>query len=405
MFQIPASPIPITSDRVLWAVVMVQLAVLWRMGRVEPARIGRTDWLLLAFIGVLTLTVLMNDWTVNHNLPISRLVFYYLMPLGLYWVGREAKITERGARTMYALLGVVGLYVAILAIAETRGPTALVFPRYIAATDNLEFLGRARGPLMNPAANGFLLGMCMAGGLMAWPRAHRGGQSLLVLYAAIVCFGIFSTLTRSAWMGGALGVFLLIFLVLPGMYRPWLIAAAVLGAAVLTVGQWENILAFKRDKNLSAQETANSAQLRPILAAIAWEMFCDRPMLGCGLAHYTDQHIYYTGDRSTELPLEQGRGYVQHNIWLSLLTETGLIGMSLFAAVVVSWILSAWRLWQARGSPLWMRQQGLVFLALAVNFLMQGLFHDMTIMLMMHMILFFMAGVTVNLQARSEEKG
>jgi O-antigen ligase len=206
-------------------------------------------------------------------------------------------------------------------------------------------------------------------------------------------------------MGGALGVFLLIFLVLPGMYRPWLIAAAVLGAAVLTVGQWENILAFKRDKNLSAQETANSAQLRPILAAIAWEMFCDRPMLGCGLAHYTDQHIYYTGDRSTELPLEQGRGYVQHNIWLSLLTETGLIGMSLFAAVVVSWILSAWRLWQARGSPLWMRQQGLVFLALAVNFLMQGLFHDMTIMLMMHMILFFMAGVTVNLQARSEEKG
>lgn len=403
MFHISVEPIPLTSDRVLWALLMVQLLFAWRMGLTEPRRIGRTEWLLLAFIGVLVVTVLMHDWRVNRSQPVSRLVFCYLMPLGLYWVGWRARITERGLKMMFALLGAVGLYLALLAIAETRGPSWLVFPPYIASSENQEFLGRARGPLLNPAANGMLLGMCLAGGLMMWPRVGRGGKLLLIVWSAAVCFGIFNTLTRSAWMGGFLGLLLLIFLVLPRLYRPWLVAAALLGSLVVVATQWESILEFKRDKNLSARETATSAQLRPVLARIAWEMFCDRPFLGCGLGHYTDQHVYYLADRSTEVVLEQGRGYVQHNVWLSLLTETGLIGMALFAALMIAWLRRAWRLWQTRTAPLWMRQQGLFFLVLAMNYLLNGMFQDMTIISMVHMILFLMAGVTVNLQIRAAE--
>ena len=50
-----------------------------------------------------------------------------------------------------------------------------------------------------------------------------------------------------------------------------------------------------------------------------------------------------------------------------------------------------------------MRQQGLLFLVAAANYLVNGLFHDMTIIPMVHMILFFMAGVTVNIQTQAAE--
>ena len=183
-------------------------------------------------------------------------------------------------------------------------------------------MGRGRGPLLNPAVNGMMLGLCLGAGLMIWPRMPRWGKTLLVSFAALLCLGIFCTVTRSAWMGGALGLWLLIFLVLPRFYRPWFLAAAVLGSAVLVATQWANIVEFKRDKN---RQRALTRPRRPncvsFFAAIAWEMFRDRPLVGCGLGHYNDEHVNYLADRTTDVPLEQGRGYVQHNIWLSLLTR------------------------------------------------------------------------------------
>jgi len=132
-------------------------------------------------------------------------------------------------------------------------------------------------------------------------------------------------------------------------------------------------------------------------------MFCHQPLVGCGLGHYDAEHRNHLSNRDIDMPLEQGRGYVQHNIWLSLLTETGLIGMTLFALLMVAWLRSAWRLWRAGNAPLWMRQQGLLFLVVAANYLANGMFQDMTIIPMIHTILFFMAGVTVNVQTQAAE--
>jgi hypothetical protein len=397
---------PLTSDRILWALLMVQLVVWWRLGLTAAHRVGRGEVLLLAFVGVLAANVAMHGWTIHQkptNAPVSQFVFNYLMPLGIYWAGWQARISERGLKTMFALLGVFGVYLAITAIAEKYELNFLIFPPYILTAEFKEFLGRGRGPLLNPAGNGMLLSACLAAGLMAWPRAPRWGQLALIVFSGLLCFGIACTMTRSAWMGGALGLLLIGFVVLPRLYRPWFVAAAVLGAAVLVAYQWSNIVEIKRDKNIAAEDSALSAELRPVLAKIAWDMFRDRPFVGCGLGHYIDEHRNYVSNRDTDLPLERGRGVVQHNVWLSLLTETGLIGAGLFALVVIGWLWSAWRLWRSDQAPLCMRQEGLLFMVLAANYLVNGMFQDMTIVPMANMILFFLAGLTVNVQAQAAE--
>jgi O-antigen ligase len=135
---------------------------------------------------------------------------------------------------------------------------------------------------------------------------------------------------------------------------------------------------------------------------VAWKMFLDRPLLGCGFGHYRDEFVYYLDDRSTDLPLEKARPYVQHNVFLALLAEIGLIGMGLFIAMLSLWTRDAWRLWRAAEAPLWARQQGLLFLAMLGSYFTNAMFHDLSIIPMVNMFLFFMAGLTSNLSWRAQ---
>ena len=128
LLAIPTQPIPITFDRILWIVLMVQLFLWWRSGLTERSPIRRTELLLLALVGVLAVSIATHDWTVNRNLPLSRFLFYYLMPVGMYWVGRQARITECGMTTMFVILGAFGVYVALTAIAEAWGLESWIFP-------------------------------------------------------------------------------------------------------------------------------------------------------------------------------------------------------------------------------------------------------------------------------------
>ncbi len=222
-----------------------------------------------------------------------------------------------------------------------------MFPKYIATTAaqaDAEFVGRGAGPLLNPIANGILLAICLGSALMWWPRLQRPGQLLLIGIAMLLFWrGSYCTPDPQRvdgrdpgawrWPSGwpCRGV---------GGCRCW--AADVLAAALVAATQWENLLSFKRDEALAAEKTAESVELRPIMAVVAWHMFLDRPLLGCGYSQYKTEHRNYLSDRSTDLPLERARDYIPHNVVLSLLTETGLVGLGLFVAMVL--LLDARRL-------------------------------------------------------------
>jgi O-antigen ligase len=110
---------------------------------------------------------------------------------------------------------------------------------------------------------------------------------------------------------------------------------------------WDSLMTFKRDKDLDAELTAESAKLRPVLATVAWHMFQDRPLLGFGFGQYKEVMPDYLADRTTDLPLEKARPFVQHNVFLALLTDLGLVGLGLFVAVLAGWTWYGWQLWYA----------------------------------------------------------
>ena len=398
-FSLPTGAIPLTADRFLWLVMLGQYVVWRRYGWADPKPLVAGDYLLGAFVAVLMASTFTHDWKAHNAQPVSRLVFYYLMPLGIYWVARQAVWTERSVRVVYGFLAVIGLYLALTAVAEARQFTGLVFPTYIASPEHREFFGRARGPMLNPAGLGVFLGVGLCALTMAWPRLNRGGQLGLIGLIGVVAAGVYSTYTRSCWMGALAALAVVAGLALPRSWRAALLTSGLIVGTLVVVAQWESLLAFKRDKELSAQETADSAALRPILATVAWHMFLDRPIFGHGFAQYYDEKNAYLSDRSGDLPLEKVRRYIQHNVLLAHLTETGLVGMLLFAAVVVSWIRAAWRLWRDQSLPAWSRQQGLFFLGSFAAYFPNAMFHDVSLIPMVNMLLFFLAGMTVGIRA------
>ena len=284
----------------------------------------------------------------------------------------------------------------------------LVFPRYIATTgmdSTAEFVGRARGPLLHPIGNGILLAICLGSTLLWWPRLNRAGQLRCCAVTILLLAAIYCTLTRSVWIGGMLTLALVVGLAIPWNWRLPLLGGGLLVVLVATVAEWDQLVAFKRDKALGADKTAESVELRPIMAGVAWQMFLDRPLFGCGYSQYKTEHLNYVSDRSTDLPLERARGYIPHNVVFSLLTETGLVGLGLFAAMLIYWARDAWRLWRDTSVPLWVRQQGLLLLVALGVYMVNGMFHDVSVVPMANMALFFLAGVTAGLRPQLQVLG
>ena len=402
--RVPVGAVPLTVDRILWVVLLVQYLIWRRLQRADPKPIGKPELVLCAFVGLLVLSTFAADWRADGCEPVARLIIFYLMPLGLYWVVRQSALSKTGVLAIFGCLAAFGAYLAVTTIAETCEVWWLVFPKYIYTTTSsteLEFIGRGRGPLLNPVGNGILLAVCLSAALMGWPRFHRPGRLMLIALSLLVITAIGCTLTRSAWLGGAVGLAVLVGLAIPAKWRVPVLGGGVLVAVLLVATQWQHIVAFKRDRDLTAEHTAESVAMRPILATVTWKMFLDRPLFGCGLFQYPDQSRYYLSDRSVALPLEKARGCLPHNVLFSYLTETGLVGLALFLTLVGFWIRDAWRLWRSATAPLWARQQGLLMLTLVGIYLANGMFHDTSVVPMGNMLLFFMAGLTGGLRPLS----
>ena len=387
----------LTIDRVFWGVVML-LYLIWRQrGWTDPKPLQAADKMVLALMAYLAVRTLLTDPHGTGLTPVVNLVLWYLMPLGIYWVVRQSRIDRPQNIMILTSLTLFGIYLAATVIAERFEVYWLVYPRYIVtsmADKTAEFVGRGRGPLLHPIVTGIQLAACFSAALMFWQRCSGRGRCGVALATAVFALAIYSTMTRSVWMGAGLGLAVIAGLSMPPKWRAPVLVAAILLGGLFAAANWEQFVAFKRDKNLTARETADSVTLRPVMARVAWLMVLDRPLWGCGFGQYLPEHNNYLADRSTDLVLEKSRPYAPHNLLLGIVTETGLVGLGLFLAVLTLWTLDAWRLWRSVESPLWVRQQGLFFLALLAAYLVNGMFHHIALVTMSNLLLFFAAGMS-----------
>ncbi len=390
----------ITTDRLLLVLLIATYGVMRTLGKTDTYALSRVDLWFGAFIGFLAWSTVSHDWRWNQNYPLAQLIFYYLLPACMYWIARQSRPTETVIRCAFGATALFGVYLALTAIAETREWYGIVFPRYIVTSPMTEFLGRGRGPLLNPVGNGLLITIALICAAMLWPHTRKAGRVLIVAAMFTLLIGAYCTLTRSVWMGvvGSIGIIGLMSLTM--LPRRLFLVAAILGSTLVLPTVYQASKAFKRDKNVSVADMKGSASLRPIFARVAWLMFQEQPIAGVGYGHYLEHHKNYLQDRKTNLQLSLALPYHQHNLWLSLLTETGLIGVTLFTIAFAQWIRAGWQLWRTRTAPLTFRQIGMAQVALSVAFFANAMFHELAIIPMVNMTVYCLAGLTTGLWLR-----
>ena len=387
----------LTSDRLLIGALSGLYIFHRKLGIHEPKPFSKADLLGCALIAVLALSMITHDWKWNGLVPASRFVFYWVIPAAMYWVARQSHLSPKGMRNLYLGVGGFGVYLALTAFAESRGLYQFVFPRYVASPGYEEFFGRGRGPLLNPSGNGVLLTVSMACALMLLPYL-RTQLSRMILGGVFLAFalGHFGTLTRCVWLGMILACAMVAYECFSYRMKKLFFVGGMFAALVVLPLNWNRLVAFKRDKNVSVADMKNSAKLRPILAYVSWKILKDKPVFGVGFGLYGKYQSHYLHDRNTNLVLEDVRGYHQHNVLLSLQGETGIIGLVLYSGLLICWSLYALRLWRQTTVPLEYRQIGLVFLCLMAGYFANGMFQDLTIMPMVHTVVAFFAGLMVS---------
>jgi O-antigen ligase len=313
----------------------------------------------------------------------------------MYGLARLIPITRWDVRWVLGGSITLGMYLAVTAFFEVAGLHSFVFPRYIIDPEQWMFFGRGRGPLMNPVGNGVLISIGMIAATIGFARSGRHVGFVYAVIGLVLMAGVYATLTRSVWIGAiaALGIISLFYT--PRWARTLALMTIVLVAGLSATGFKDQVMRIKRDKELTAEAAEHSVQLRPLLAVVAWEMFKDKPIAGHGFWQYFEHHDPYHNDASYGLPLDQARPYAQHNVFLAILVDTGLIGIFLFVGFLVSLFAIAWRTAADATLPSESRNVGLLILSALAMYTVNGMFHNLMVIQMLHMFLFFMAGVAV----------
>jgi len=402
-FNTRIGPVEITLDRIVLVLVLGTYVVHRALGRTVPRRLAAGDWGVLAFVGWLAISTFTSEFTAalpGHVLPVWHLIVGYASPLLIYWIVRQAPLNERTVRGVQLFFIGLGIYLAVTAVAEINHLWWAVFPGHIADPAAGLHYGRTRGPMVHSIVLGFCLSLSA---LCLWVYRDRlSGRgkigSLGVL--GLLLIGVLGTYTRCVWMGAAAGLLVVMGMTLPRRVSAVLLTGALSCGLLLAATQWDRLVNLSAGR--SAAETRDSTYMRASFAYLSWQMFLDHPVLGVGLGQYIRAKDDYLSDRTTELRLEAVRDQLLHNLPLSILVETGLIGFGLYLAMFYFWIRNAWRLAINRQLPDWVRSEGRVMLGLVAAYIPNALFQPLGHMNIVHMLFFFVAGMTAALASTSQ---
>lgn len=397
-----AGPVTVSLDRLVLVLLVIAYLVHRSLGRTDPKPLMLADYLLFALVAWLTLSTLTHDFGRQFfdstSTPLWNLLAGYGMPLTVYWIIRQARLNERSILYLYGFLVVLGVYLAMTGLFEMTGQWWLVFPRYIADPDVGIHFGRARGPFGNSVRYGLYLSICVFAASMVWRRLPPRWQILSVPLGVLYLVAIFFSYTRSVWLGLSAGILLVAILSVPSRMRPGLLISICVVGTLVSVLNWDKLVFLKREE--SANYAAISVSNRAAHAYVSWQMFRHRPLTGWGYGQYPNEKLAYLYDHRTDLKLERLRKRLSHNTIMTLLVETGVIGLGLFFALLTSWFRQAVSLWRDPTAPLWVRQHAILVMAALCSYFPQLLFHEVTFRPDINALMFALVGTLVGLRPR-----
>ncbi len=297
-------------------------------------------WVMGALLVYVALNATATGWTAQteevSSAPYFRFMAGFLLPFLMFFLVYNSTFSERNigkGLIILTLYGWYAIYLGYLQYAAIRGyggARTFIFPSYINdPTFGIHF-DRARGAFAAVGPQAIFLVLLFYVDLYLI-RILRGlYRAAIVVQAILVVPAIFFTGLRSSYLA---------FLLCGVVWCLWAnrrrfgwskLAVAALVLAILVGVFWGNLSQTDRSRGGIAQR--GPVESRKILIGQTWEMFKDSPLTGVGFGHFVDAQQKIKRDPSARVSLYTGV-LVEHNLFLGMLAETGIIGCALTIAV------------------------------------------------------------------------
>jgi O-antigen ligase len=207
--------------------------------------------------------------------------------------------------------------------------------------------GRYTGLHFNPGDLALILALSIPVALYLAVRDHR---RLLVSVYGIEIVAAFCAILLTAARGALLAcsaTALMFAILLPKMRGGRKVAAALF---VILAGMAAWLVtpesSWSRLSTIGQEISAGTLNQRTLIWSVGWQVFGESPFTGVGLRAYApsvDHALNFPthGEVRANAPLAQ---LVAHNTFFSVLVEQGVIGFALLLMVMLTLVISAWRL-------------------------------------------------------------
>lgn len=343
--------------------VMV-LSAMVRINRRTLPQLGLPELAMAGYLAVSLLSIVLLS---NSPLATSyRLYDRVFIPMCLYLIARLSIASKRDFERLVAVAGFVCVMQAL------TGLISWVRPDILPLGWRSQVGARTIGSLINTSTYTSTLIFCGLLLLIAALRQRRGFVRTLYLALFALALGFtFLSFSRASWLGALLVLLGLIFLYPAFMARLGLIAAPLL-TIILSIGVFSHYMEWASERLYSEDSKGSALDRLPAFVA-ALRMFEAKPLFGWGYQNFERYDRRFQG-RVLDLG-NDNKDHANHNAYLTILAEQGLIGLGLYIATPLLLLARSLRVQrQLPADGLWSRKL-LVLLWLAIiNIVVQNSF-------------------------------
>ena len=312
-----------------------------------PVRLTWPDLSMVLYVVLVVVSVSVNDdlpgGLGQYMIVIYRTIF---VPFSAYWLVRSfrpgAKDLERLTQVMVTLC----IIEIIVGCAARFKPEILpnFWPGRVEQFGGFRITGTFSQPDVYCAALIFFLTFIFQ---YAVVRGKALTRSLCLILFNAGLIGIFLSYSRASWLSA------LVFLSFLAFAYKRLFLLFVLPVLLLGGGLLGTIFTQELSSVARRIETLQTVGNRVISGYAGTKMFLEKPVLGWGYGSYDLHDSSFIeqvgGFKPSEWDLKEG---TSHNTFLTILAETGMVGLCLYAFTLGWWLLLTIKIWlRLPGSP------------------------------------------------------
>jgi len=325
-------PSSVAPDRFLLGLTLVAIVARAPAAANRPPIRFRPLYILMYVLGAYAIASAIGYGTISQHPEIFDLFDrLMILPWCVFIIAPTAFVTDKDRRLFIATLVGMGLYLGFTGIFEILGPHSLVFPRYINNPNVGIHWGRARGPFVEAEVNGTALYACILASMVALRTWSSRVPRMLATLVIVVCaVSLILTFDRTTWL--AVGVSAPLTLAMIPALRRYLLPTVVVAAAAVGIS-YLTIPTVREHIQLRASDS-QTIRDREAVDGAAENMILERPLFGWGWGRFQEvARTHYQTSNSYALWLE--KPIPVHDVYLSIATDLGLVGLVLWLAVLL----------------------------------------------------------------------